>query len=844
MDFYCGSVLRLDLASASATIEPLNLDWAALYLGGKGLMLRYLWEEVPRGIDPWSPDNPVILMTGPFCGTSVTTASRLVVGCKSPVTGILNDSYVGGSFGPEMKFAGYDAIIITGESPKPVVVTVLDDKVAFLSAEPAYWGLLTSEIEEALRRDFHPQAKTLSVGPAGEIEIPFACLSPDQYHKAGRGGHGMVWGHKKLKAISVRGTGAVHVGNTREFLDALYVMHRDRILTEDNLWANEEGTPALTQIMSDAGVMPTRNWSTGTFEGVEAINADAFAAVRTRNRACYQCALGCRQFHDVEGITGEGPEYETIAMCGTNCGVGDMSALVKFNHLCDELGLDTISTGNVLGLAMDLAEKGVADFDLRFGRLDTYLEAPEAIVRREGVGAELARGSRALAAKYGRPDLAYEVKKLELPGYDPRGSFSMSIAYATADRGGCHMRSYPIADEVISGKLAPDTLEGNAHKLIHGDPAEGMIGEDFCCTKFSGIWCDFWAITPTEVCELQGHVYQREVTRDEVFTLGERIWNLGRLFNLREGVEPDDIPHRLYTEEGMHTSGTSAGRVIGAEHFWAALREVYELRGWDEQGVPSEAKLAELGVDVRLDAGGADGASTRPAVPASESTEEHPMHEADPTERLTAASLLEAVGGRRSVRRFLADPVPREDVRAMVALAVRAANAGNAQVWRFVAVEDEALRAAMRAAVDGALDEMAAWPELEGMAAIVKALRAYSTFFAAAPLVVAVFGLPYQSRGDDLLVRRGLSQEQRDRLRARPDLQSIGAAVQLLCTAAHALGYGSCWMSAPVLAAPAIERLLEMPPAARLVALVPVGLPAAPGGPTARLPLDDVLQFR
>lgn len=220
------------------------------------------------------------------------------------------------------------------------------------------------------------------------------------------------------------------------------------------------------------------------------------------------------------------------------------------------------------------------------------------------------------------------------------------------------------------------------------------------------------------------------------------------------------------------------------------------------------------------------------------------MHEADPTERLTAASLLEAVSGRRSVRRFLTDPVPREDVRAMVGLAVRAANAGNAQAWRFVAVEDEALRAALRAAVDEALDDLAARPELDGMAATIKALRAYSTFFAAAPLVVAVFGLPYRSSGDDLLALRGSSQEERDRLRARPDLQSIGAAVQLFCTAAHALGYGSCWMTAPVLAAPAIEQLLEMPSAARLVALVPVGRPAGLGSPTARLPLDDVLEFR
>ncbi len=220
------------------------------------------------------------------------------------------------------------------------------------------------------------------------------------------------------------------------------------------------------------------------------------------------------------------------------------------------------------------------------------------------------------------------------------------------------------------------------------------------------------------------------------------------------------------------------------------------------------------------------------------------MLEDDPLHRLRAMSLLEAVRGRSSVRRFRPDPVPRDDVRAMIELAVRAANAGNAQLWRFVAVDSIDVRAAMADRVQAALDEAAAWPETADMAADIRAMRAYSTFFADAPLVVAVFALPYVSRGDVLLDRRGLSTAEHDRLRARPDLQSIGAAVQLLCTAAHALGYGSCWMTAPVLAAPAIEQLLEVAPPARLAALVPVGRPLNDHEPTARLPVEDVLEFR
>ena len=301
MDFYQSKVLRLDLSAGTSTVEPLNMEWAERYIGGKGLLLRYLWDEVPREVDPWAPENPVILMTGPFAGTNVSTASRLVVGCKSPQTGILNDSYVGGSFAPELKFAGYDAVIISGESPEPVVVTIKDDVVAFVPARPKYWGMLTSEIEAALRQDFDADAKTLSIGPGGEKQILWACLSTDQYHKAGRGGHGALWGRKNLKAIAVRGTGTVTVGDAKAFLDDMYRIHSDYVLTEDNLWANEEGTPVLAQIMSDAGVMPTRNWSSGSFDQVENINSDSFLKVRTKNRACYQCAIGCRQFHEAGG---------------------------------------------------------------------------------------------------------------------------------------------------------------------------------------------------------------------------------------------------------------------------------------------------------------------------------------------------------------------------------------------------------------------------------------------------------------------------------------------------------------------------------------------------------------
>jgi aldehyde:ferredoxin oxidoreductase len=604
VDFYKGKVLRLDLSARTSAVEPLNMEWAERYIGGKGLLLRYMWDEVPRKVDPWAPENPIILMTGPFAGTNLSTTSRLVVGCKSPATGILNDSYVGGSFGPEMKFAGYDAVIISGEAAEPTIVVVMDDVVEFRPAAK-YWGMKTSELEEAMRQDVDPDAKVLSIGPAGEHLVPWACISTDQYHKAGRGGHGALMGKKNLKALVVRGTGEVSVGDAREFLADMYRIHGEVVLTDDNLWAHEEGTPMVVDIVNGAGALPTRNWSAGSFEGAEKINSESFQKIRVKKRACYQCALGCRNVHSTmwkdAPVSGEGPEFETIALCGANCGISDIDALMKFNQECDELGLDTISSGNIVGLAMDLTEKGIHDFGVRFGEAEGYLEMPRLIAEREGAGADLALGARALAAKYGHPELAFEVKGLELPGYDPRGSFGMSVSYATADRGGCHMRAYPVGDELMSGACPPDEIDrAKVEQIVVGDPAKGFMGQNMQAAKFCGIWCDFWAIPIEEIGGMFQRVLGREVSREEILQIGERVWNLGRLFNLREGVEPDVIPSTLFSEEGAHTSGPSAGKAIGQKLFFESMRLYYEIRGWDENGVPGEPKLLELGVDVRF----------------------------------------------------------------------------------------------------------------------------------------------------------------------------------------------------------------------------------------------------
>lgn len=591
MRFYVGAVLRIDLSKATSTVEPLNTDWAERYIGGKGLLLRYLWEEVPPGVDPWAPENPIVLMSGPFAGTITSSAERLVVGAKSVATGILSDSYVGGSFAPEMKYAGYDGIIIKGRAPEPVILTIRDDVVEFLPALPKHWGMKTSEIEAALREDFDPDAKVLSIGPAGENLVPFACVSTDQYHKAGRGGHGALMGSKNLKCIAVRGTGGVSVGDARAFLAAEREILISKVLSEDNLWATEEGTPMLVDPMNGGGVLPTRSFSSGTFEGAGKINSESLLATKTKNRACYQCALGCRQWHEASGVACEGPEYETLALCGANCGIDDLGALLRFNQECDEWGLDTISAGSVVGLAMDLTDRGIADFGVTFGDV-RYVELPALIAKGEGVGIRLARGARGLAMLHDHPELAMEVKNLEIPGYDPRGAFGMSLAYATSDRGGCHLRGWTAGSEILDGEAPADSLEGKPSLVIE-------LQHEMCLLD-AGIWCDFLGIDGEGMARLMTFVWERQVAEDELEVVAERIWNLSRLFNLREGVEKDDLPRRLYAEGNAFQEGPSAGKEIGERAFRSALDAYYGLRGWDENGVPSEAKLAELGVDVRL----------------------------------------------------------------------------------------------------------------------------------------------------------------------------------------------------------------------------------------------------
>jgi aldehyde:ferredoxin oxidoreductase len=586
---YTGKILRVDLSTGEVATEPLNEAWARDYIGGKGLVFRYLYDELPAGTDPLSPANVVVLFPGALAGTIVATTARTAVGTRSPATGTILDSYVGGGLGAMLKYAGWDGIILTGKAARPVYLYVEDDRVEIRAAADL-WGRTIWEAETLLEEKAGPgRLVTLTTGPAGENLVPFACLTSEAYRQCGRGGLGAVFGSKNLKSIAVRGTGAVRVPDIKAFLETYQGLMTGSLLTETNLWANTDGTPILVNLTNAAGLFPTRGFTQGEFDGKDGINTDAVKAALVRKRACTNCPLACgRLTRSRSGELVEGPEYETLGLGGGNCGIGDLDALISFNRLCDNLGLDTISTGNVIGLAMTMTAEGVHDFGLRYGDVDGYLKAVEDIVYRRGVGADLSHGARWVAQKYGGEGVVLEVKGLEFPAYDPRGGFGMGLAYTTSERGACHMRSFVVANEAVFATFFPDSFQGKAQMVINDQNLNSV--------KWTGIFCDFWAITAPDIATLvsagTGHSY----TPEEALHIGERIWNVGRLFNVREGFgRQDDMPPPALFNRPLR-NGKAAGKVYTHAAYEAALDEYYALRGWDREGVPTPEKLAALGI--------------------------------------------------------------------------------------------------------------------------------------------------------------------------------------------------------------------------------------------------------
>lgn len=582
---YQDKVLRINLSEKEAKTEPLNKEWAEKYIGGKGLAIKYLYEELKPGTDPLSEENKLLLMTGPFTGTPVPCSGKLAVASKSPATGTILDCSIGGHSSLKIKYAGYDAVIFEGKLDQPGYILIEDHKVEFIEA-PELWGKGSHETETVLTEKYGNEASVLSIGPAGENLVTMACINSDYYRQAGRGGIGAVMGSKNVKAIVIIGTGGVKVNDIENTTRRLSEILREDTTSEDNLFIYEEGTTAFLEACNDGGILPKRNFSDTTDENWTKYNGEVLLQNKAGKRGCGSCGLGCGNFLKIGDVVCEGPEYESIAVAGPNAGIEDPEAIVRFNQVADDVGLDTISAGDVIIYAMEMTEKGIHDFGIQFGDKEKYIEYLKLMAKREGVGAELCLGVKELAAKYGGEDFAMHVKGLEYPQYEPRGSWGMSLAYAVSDRGACHMRAYAPNDEVFEASIPPYTAEGKGKMVV--DLAV------YNAVKFSLILCDFWPLEMGTMAELMSLVTGKAFKEEDMNEIALRVIHIARAFNQREGFtrKEDTIPKRLVNE--ALKSGPAAGQKIPQEAFDQMLNDYYAVLGWNNDGIVPDKIIATL----------------------------------------------------------------------------------------------------------------------------------------------------------------------------------------------------------------------------------------------------------
>lgn len=605
---WTGKLLRVNLSRGSHSVEPLNEQWCRDYIGGRGLGARYLYEEVDPRVDPLSPDNKLIFACGPLTGTPVPCGARYMVVTKGYLTGAITTSNSGGHWGPELRFAGYDLLIIEGKAPRPSYLFIYDDHVEIRDAT-SYWGRTVSETEDGLRRELGiPGLRVALIGPAGERLVRFACIVNDKHRAAGRSGVGAVMGSKNLKAIAVRGTGGIRIAQPEAFLRAVWAM---RAAMQDHPGRRsfaELGTAATIDLTQAFGGLPTRNFQQGQFEHYANLNGNTIRDTRlVANKACFACTIACGRVTRLgDGsdkflvnthprnwrIAGEGPEYEGAWAMGADTGVGDLDAVIKANWLCNDLGMDPISMGSTLAAAMELYERGVLTDDqvelpLRFGSAEALVRMVEATGYREGFGDELAEGAKRMGEKFGHPEVFMGSKGQEFPAYDPRGFQGMGVAYATCNRGACHLRAWTPALET-SGQVDPHTPYGKAAWVVNEQNRSTAHDATGICLFVGAAGGPLETFVPCTAAAT-GVPY----TVEDFVRIGERTWNLERLWNLKAGFTraDDSLPQRLLTEP--HTSGPSKGVVV---HLDVMLDEYYRERGWTPDGRPTPEKLAELGL--------------------------------------------------------------------------------------------------------------------------------------------------------------------------------------------------------------------------------------------------------
>jgi aldehyde:ferredoxin oxidoreductase len=594
---YAKQILRVDLNSREFKNEPLDLDIAQKYLGGRGYAVKILYDELKKGIDPLSQYNKIVIMTGPMTGSMSPTSSRWCMTFKSPLTmKTLNTTHCGGKLGIELKRAGYDGIIIEAASDSPVYILINEDKISIEDASDL-WGKNINETQSILMKR-HENHSIAVIGTAGENLVRFACVQ-NETRTAGRGGIGAVWGSKKLKAVVVHGSQKISIANeyafkkvNKQFLNIL----KGHPVTGTGLGLY--GTPILANIVNKHGVLPVNNFTTGIFKDIRKIAGETLKEYLVKKEGCHGCPINCGRTMKYLDIETKGPEYESLWALGPNCGISDLEIIFQANSLCNEVGLDTISTGNVIGWFMECGEKRIIPQAPKFGDGNALLTLINRVANREAEGDLLANGVQ-MAANQIENDtekFACHVKGLELPAYDPRGIKGMSLSYATSNSGGTHLNAYTVIQEVLSLPHFVDPLssEGKA-ELVRNM-------QDILAVIDSAEWCKFTTMASFSTLKCEVEIYAKLLTtatgfyidESEFKMIGERIFNLEKLFNIREGLTKDDdkLPDRF--QEEQLPEGPAKSHTVEIDKI---LQEYYYIRGWDELGIPSNRKLEELSIE-------------------------------------------------------------------------------------------------------------------------------------------------------------------------------------------------------------------------------------------------------
>ncbi len=598
-------ILRVDLTSGKVSEEALNMDWAAEYIGQRGLGTRYLVEETDPKCDALGPDNKLIFATGPLTGTTVSTGGRYSVITKSPLTGAVACSNSGGFIGAELKSAGWDMVIFEGKSKKPVMLHIQNEKAELVPAEDL-WGKTVWETDKLIHEKYgDPQMRIAAVGRAAEAGCLYSAIINDLHRAAGRSGVGTVMASKNLKAVAVRGTRGV--GNIKDPVRFMKSVAEQKQVLADNAVTGQGlpalGTQVLMNVINEMGALPTNNMRDVKFEGANNISGEAMLEPRksdgkpnlTTNAACFSCTIACGRISTIDqghftvenkpeywGNSG-GLEYEAAWAMGADTGIDDIDAITYTNFVCNEDGFDPISFGATVAAAMELYDIGAittketGGIELKFGSAEALAKCAELVATGTGFGKDLGQGSKRLCEKYGHPELSMTVKGQEFPAYDPRGIQGMGLTYATSNRGACHLRSYTVASEVlgIPEKTDPLVTEGKAGLVKAFQDATAAVDSMGICVFTTFAWTlDNMAPQIDAACEGDWSV-------DRLAEAGERIWNLERDYNMKAGLTgaDDTLPPRLLKEAAK--MGPAKGKVCGLDEM---LPEYYSLRGWTKDG--------------------------------------------------------------------------------------------------------------------------------------------------------------------------------------------------------------------------------------------------------------------